>query len=150
MDSISVKLTGFEEFGKRLDRLSDDMSEKIIAKALNAMSKPIVGAARLRALSTVEPGSGLLSESITRKIVKRAKVARGLSIIGADMKVSGTRPDGRKEVPGNIFHLVEFGHGGPHPAPPHPILRPAYDERIDEAQAAGQKVLEEELNKLGM
>jgi HK97 gp10 family phage protein len=22
-------------------------------------------------------------------------------------------------------HLVEFGHGGPHPAPPHPFLRPA-------------------------
>lgn len=24
-------------------------------------------------------------------------------------------------------HLVEFGHGGPHPAPPHPFLRPAID-----------------------
>lgn len=25
-------------------------------------------------------------------------------------------------------HLVEFGHGGPHPAPPHPFFRPAWDE----------------------
>lgn len=25
-------------------------------------------------------------------------------------------------------HLVEFGHGGPHPAPPHPFVRPAWDE----------------------
>lgn len=24
-------------------------------------------------------------------------------------------------------HLVEFGHGGPQPAPPHPFLRPAAD-----------------------
>jgi HK97 gp10 family phage protein len=25
-------------------------------------------------------------------------------------------------------HLVEYGHGGPHPAPPHPFIRPAWDE----------------------
>lgn len=25
-------------------------------------------------------------------------------------------------------HLVEYGHGGPHPAPPHPFFRPAWDE----------------------
>lgn len=24
-------------------------------------------------------------------------------------------------------HLVEFGHGGPHPAPAHPFVRPAWD-----------------------
>lgn len=25
-------------------------------------------------------------------------------------------------------HLVEYGHAGPHPAPPHPFFRPAVDE----------------------
>jgi HK97 gp10 family phage protein len=25
-------------------------------------------------------------------------------------------------------HLVEYGHAGPHPAPPHPFFRPAIDE----------------------
>lgn len=25
-------------------------------------------------------------------------------------------------------HLVEFGHGGPHPAPPHEFFRPVLDE----------------------
>jgi len=29
-------------------------------------------------------------------------------------------------------HLVEFGHGGPHPAPPHPFVRPAWDSIKDE------------------
>lgn len=24
-------------------------------------------------------------------------------------------------------HLVEYGHGGPHPAPAHPFVRPAWD-----------------------
>jgi HK97 gp10 family phage protein len=27
-------------------------------------------------------------------------------------------------------HLVEFGHGGPHPAPAHPFVRPAIDETL--------------------
>lgn len=31
----------------------------------------------------------------------------------------------RKRAP--HAHLVEFGHGGPHPAPAHPYLRPAFD-----------------------
>jgi HK97 gp10 family phage protein len=29
--------------------------------------------------------------------------------------------------------FVEYGHGGPHPAPPHPFIRPAYDLKSDEA-----------------
>ena len=31
-------------------------------------------------------------------------------------------------------HLVEYGHGGPRPAPPHPYLRPALDKNIDDAR----------------
>jgi len=31
-------------------------------------------------------------------------------------------------------HLVEFGHGGPHPAPPHPFVRPAWDESREEVR----------------
>ena len=30
---------------------------------------------------------------------------------------------------------VEFGHGGPAPAPPHPFVRPAFDVKADEAYA---------------
>ena len=28
-------------------------------------------------------------------------------------------------------HLVEFGHAGPHPAPPHPYMRPAVASKKD-------------------
>lgn len=31
-------------------------------------------------------------------------------------------------------HLVEYGHGGPRPAPPHPYLRPALDKNISAAR----------------
>lgn len=40
---------------------------------------------------------------------------------------AGIRP---KKMP--HAHLVEFGHGGPRPAPPHPFVRPAWDEIKDE------------------
>lgn len=31
-------------------------------------------------------------------------------------------------------HLVEYGHGGPHPAPAHPFFRPAVDEMMPKVQ----------------
>lgn len=31
-------------------------------------------------------------------------------------------------------HLVEWGHGGSHPAPPHPFVRPAVSQRRNEVQ----------------
>ena len=31
-------------------------------------------------------------------------------------------------------HLVEYGHGGPQPAPPHPFLRKAFEANITEAR----------------
>jgi HK97 gp10 family phage protein len=42
-------------------------------------------------------------------------------------------------------HLVEFGHGGPQPAPPHPFFRPARDEMLpivkeDIAKALGKTI----------
>ena len=41
----------------------------------------------------------------------------------------------RKDWSGDEYYpaYVEFGHGGPRPAPPHPFVRPAIDERGDEA-----------------
>lgn len=39
--------------------------------------------------------------------------------------------------PGKYAHLVEFGHGGKRPAPPHPFMRPAFDST---ASAAAKKI----------
>lgn len=48
--------------------------------------------------------------------------------------------NGRVHNPGVVAHLVEFGHGGPRPARPHPFLRPALDEKRTEAfQAIGKE-----------
>ena len=41
---------------------------------------------------------------------------------------------------------LEFGHGGPAPAPAHPFVRPAFDVRSDEAYEEIKRVLRDELN----
>ena len=41
----------------------------------------------------------------------------------------------RKDWSGDEYYpaYVEFGHGGPRPAPAHPFVRPAIDAKADEA-----------------
>lgn len=41
---------------------------------------------------------------------------------------------------------VEFGHGGPAPAPAHPFVRPAFDVKANEAYEEIKRVLRDELN----
>lgn len=45
---------------------------------------------------------------------------------------------------------VEYGHGGPHPAPPHPFIRPAYDAKKDEAWAAVKAAAIKKLREKGL
>ena len=42
---------------------------------------------------------------------------------------------------------VEYGHGGPGPAPAHPYVRPAFDTRQDEAYSIIRNGLLDELKK---
>ena len=43
--------------------------------------------------------------------------------------------------------FVEYGHGGPAPAPSHPYVRPAFDTRQDEAYSIIRNGLLDELKK---
>jgi HK97 gp10 family phage protein len=63
--------------------------------------------------------------------LKAAAYASSLpaSLNGPAVAFAGIRP---RKAP--HAHLVEFGHGGPHPAPPHPFLRPAWDSCKEEVQ----------------
>lgn len=45
-------------------------------------------------------------------------------------------------VPALIAHLVEFGHGGPKPAPAHPFIRPAWEDSREACIAAIRDTLE--------
>jgi HK97 gp10 family phage protein len=52
-----------------------------------------------------------------------------------------------KEMGAYYANPVEFGHGGPAPAPAHPFVRPAFDVRSGDAYEEIKRVLREELNK---
>lgn len=107
-----------------------------------------------RALQEAAPRrSGATKRSIT---VRKAKVRSGARrIVGPSYKEFPLRrtKSGRirvatkktaaqafgKHVPGRVAHLVELGHGGPHPAPPHPWMGPAFRKA---APAAERKAAE--------
>lgn len=44
--------------------------------------------------------------------------------------------------------FVEFGHGGPHPAGPHPFLKPAMDLKREEALSVIKAGLKAKLNNI--
>lgn len=56
----------------------------------------------------------------------------------------------RKDGGAEYANPVEFGHGGPHPAPPHPFVRPAFDARVDEAYEKIKEQLRQALDSRGL
>lgn len=56
----------------------------------------------------------------------------------------------RKDGGAEYANPVEFGHGGPHPAPPHPFVRPAFDARADEAYEKIKEQLRQALDSRGL
>ena len=45
-----------------------------------------------------------------------------------------------------VAYYVEYGHGGPHPAPPHPYMDPTVQSAEDEVMDAVMHALEEYLS----
>lgn len=60
---------------------------------------------------------------------------------------AGDSPHGSDRKSTAYANPVEWGHGGPHPAPPHPFVRPAFDTRKDEAYAQMKQVISDALKK---
>ena len=56
----------------------------------------------------------------------------------------------RKDGGAEYANPVEFGHGGPHPAPPHPFIRPAFDAKVDEAYDRIKEQLRKALDARGI
>ena len=79
----------------------------------------------------------------TGRLRASIRVVYGAKIAGNRAQLSrriDERYAPRVEVSDNKAHLIEFGHGGPRPAPPHPFLLPAALEtearQLREAAAA--------------
>ncbi|MBE3118843.1 MAG: HK97 gp10 family phage protein [Candidatus Atribacteria bacterium] len=121
------------EFKRKLRKLGDE-SFAIMKAAEEKAVAPIVADAQRRCPQR----SGVMAESIGA--IQRTYRGSGtvITVIGPQSgfeEASAIEYLGRPHDPTKIGHLVEYGHGGPHPARPHPFLRPAIDANVDAASA---------------
>lgn len=102
---MGLKMSGLGHISGMLENmaLTDEDKERILTEA----AKPIEQAA-------ANAASGSIAAAITTKYEGRGKVTVGVH--RKDWKEADYYPA-----------YVEYGHGGPRPAPPHPYLRPAFD-----------------------
>lgn len=117
---MGLKLSGIGEISGMLEgmQLSDEETQRILLAA----AEPIRGAAERAA-------AGSIAQAI------RVRYKNGKATIGVH----------RKDWSEAEYYpaYVEYGHGGPRPAPPHPYIRPAFDVMAPVAE----DIIIEELKK---
>ncbi len=135
----------------RVLRPAIDKAVRIVAKRVKTLA-PVAAQTYARRQSAKEQGlsaaklNGIVKKAITSKvIVTRAGLVIGKVGAKKGIKVRiGTVTRGKNkgqpimQSPSRILHLIEKGHGGPHPAPAHSFLRKGFDESKGEAAAAFQ------------
>ena len=108
-------------------------------KVLKGAAQPILEQMIQNAGTDPHPRSGLLRGSL--------KIRSGSRKHGSARVTVGVHSG---EAGAKYANPVEHGHGGPHPAPPHPFVRPAFDARAEEAYEEMKKLLNEALDKRGL
>ena len=105
-------------------------------KILLAGAEPIHQQMKANASSNPKIITGVLHDSIAIGKVKKRRRGGKYITIGVH----------RKEHGAYYAPPVEYGHGGPAPAPAHPFIRPAYDTRADESYDIIRQGLRDALN----
>ena len=106
-----------------------------VDRALQAGAEPIEDRMRQNATSDPKVISGDLRDSIHTGPVRRRRSGGKRITVGVHTKEKGAF----------YANPLEFGHGGPTPAPAHPFVRPAFDTAADEVYNEIKRVLREEL-----
>jgi len=110
-----------------------------VTRALKAGAKPIEEQMLHNASTDPQIITGALHASIKTSGVKKGTGGKGGKRITIGVH--------HKEYSAYYANPVEFGHGGPAPAPKHPFVRPAFDARSDDAFEAMKAILRNELAK---
>lgn len=118
MSKSGIALFGFEEVASQLESCSD-IPDDVALKILIDGGEPVLN----RMIERVPVRTGDLKKSL--KIGRR--LAKGRKGGSRSIEIGAMGKDG------NMANLVESGHGGPKPAPPHPFAWPAYEESKAEA-----------------
>lgn len=138
----AIQTEGFEELVSDLTKmasvLADDQGDgfkKTAKNVLNDAAAPMLADMIQRAPKR----SGTLKSALKIGKVLRRKKGGGYTI-----KVGS-----QKDNDAYYASWVEFGHGGPKPAPEHPFIRPAYEATKDESYGIIRERLQDELKKIG-
>jgi HK97 gp10 family phage protein len=123
---MSLELKGGADLRNDIARMADSIKtdeggNATTNRILETAAQPVLEQMIQNASTNPHPGSGKLRSSLRIKKASRKR--------GARVTVGVHRSEGGAAY----SNPVEFGHGGPHPAPPHPFVRPAFDVRADEA-----------------
>ena len=125
---MSLDLSGFDglmtDIASMANRMDADGAGAPMAKRiLQAAAQPIHQQMKANASRNPKIITGVLHDSIAIGNVRKRRYSGKHITIGVH----------RKEHGAYYATPVEYGHGGPAPAPPHPFIRPAYDTRAEEA-----------------
>lgn len=135
MSGFDSLLTDIAAMAARLD--ADGTGAATARNILEAAAQPIHQQMKANASSNPQIITGILHDSIAVGSVKKRRRGGKHITIGVH----------RKEHGAYYATPVEYGHGGPAPAPAHPFIRPAYDTRADESYAIIREGLRDALGK---
>lgn len=127
MAAGSVKLEGDRKLLRKLNDLKTSVQKKLLRRAVNKGSTPILKTIKKNAPRR----TGFMKKAMARK-VRTYKSGAVVAVMGPKREAVGTYND-RKYVPANVAHLVEGGHGGKRPAPPHPFVKPSFESTKEES-----------------
>lgn len=137
---MGIKTSGFADAADTLIKLSERVNSEGINKALKAGAHIVFKEMRRQATIDPQRRTGNLYKSI--KTGKVMKTVRNTNYATEKYIKIGTKEEALGGYAPHA-HLVEYGHGGPAPAPPHPFVRKAFDTKQEEALAAMKQALQE-------
>lgn len=117
----SVTITGIKEVRAELSKLVRDVAGngQQAGLAIKEVLRDAAEVIKNKAIELAPIDDGELKRSI---FADRGDPTKVSAIVGVNGKIAPHGP------------LVEFGHAGPHPAGPHPYMRPAATEKAAEAR----------------
>lgn len=132
-DGLASDIAGM---ASRMD--ADGAGAPVARRILEAAAQPIHRQMKANASRDPKIITGVLNRSIRIGPVKKRRKSGKSITIGVH----------RKEEGAYYATPVEYGHGGPAPAPAHPFIRPAYDTRADEAYEIIRDGLRDAIDRL--
>ena len=132
-DGLASDIAGM---ASRMD--ADGAGAPVARRILEAAAQPIHQQMKANASKDPKIITGVLNRSIRIGPVKKRRKSGKNITIGVH----------RKEEGAYYATPVEYGHGGPAPAPAHPFIRPAYDTRADEAYQIIRDGLRDAIDRL--